>query len=203
MQDGAQLTFVIIGLTLLLLGWLIFRAGTRLLGIGLGAGFGFFLGEVLNVLLKVDRNIGLMITIGCSAVGGLGALIMIKAVTNFLFAVIGLLFGALLGRLGAEIHAAYNQTEFVFTKEAGFAIMGMAFFTAIVAIWLQRFIMILITSYMGATFLVAGVDYLQMHAWAFPAVLAAGVIWQGFVLGRIFSTRKYRKPPDRELMDRE
>src|SRR5690606_20372525 len=165
-------------------------------------GFGFFFGEVLNVLLKVDRDIGLMITIGCSAIGGLGALVMIRAVTNFLFALIGFLFGALVGRLGAEIHAAYHHTEFVLTQEAGIAIIATAVVTALIAIWLQRLIMILITSSLGATFLVAGVDYLQMHPLAFPAVLIAGVLWQSFVLGRIFKSRKHR-PPQREMQERQ
>jgi hypothetical protein len=198
-QSGAELTFVIIGLVLLLGGWLVFRFGTRLLGIALGAAMGFFIGEVLNVILKVDRDLGLMITIGCSAIGGLAALIMIRAVTNLLFAIIGLLFGALLGRLGAEIYAAMHHTEFIFSKEAGLAIMAVAIVTAIAAIWLQRLIMILTTSYMGATFLVAGVDYLTARPMSFPVILTAGIIWQAFILGRIFVSRKPKAPHRRAI----
>ncbi len=190
-QTESELVFTVVGLALLLGGWIIFRLGTRLLGVGLGAGFGFFIGEVLNVVLKVDRNLGLYITIGCSAIGALGAIFMIKAVTNFLFALIGFLFGALIGRIAAEVQADVNQVEFALNSQSGVIILVAAVVTALMAVWLQRLIMILITSYMGATFLVAGVDYLSIQPWAFPAVLSAGIFWQGYVLGRLF--RRSRK----------
>ncbi len=188
-QSESELLFTIAGLALLLGGWIIFRMGSKLLGVALGAGFGFFVGEILNVVLKVDRNQGLYITIGCSIVGTLAAMFMIRAISNFLFALIGLLFGALLGRLGSETYADYLGVEFVLNPQSGAIIGGVAIATALVAVWLQRLIMILITSYMGATFLVAGVAYLSMQPWAFPAVLAAGIVWQGFVLGRIMRRR--------------
>lgn len=194
-QSQEELVFILVGLVLLLGGWIVFRAGTRLLALALGAGFGFFLGEMLNVVLKVDRDVGLWITVGCSAVGGLGAVIMIRAVTNFLFALIGLLFGALMGRLGAEVYAQFHQVPFEINRDTGLAIAAVAGVTTILAVWLQRLIMILITSYMGATFLVAGVDALSIQPLAFPAVLGAGIIWQGFVLGRIFKKRKSAPKP--------
>lgn len=200
-QSESELVFTISGLVLLLGGWLIFRLGSRLLSVGLGAGFGFFIGEVLNVILKVDRSLGLYITIGCCAIGALGAIIMIKAVTNFLFALIGFLFGALLGRLGCEIYADWHQLEFAITPESGVVILAAAGITAVIAIWLQRFIMILITSYMGATFLVAGVAYLSMQPWAFPAVLAGGIIWQGYVLDKILR-RRPKPAPGRDVQEK-
>jgi hypothetical protein len=188
-QSESELVFTISGLVLLLFGWIIFRLGSRLISIGLGAGFGFFFGEVLNVVLEIDRNMGLYITIGCSMVGALFAMFMIRAATNFLFALIGFLFGALIGRVGSEIYLGTQQMDFAFNSETGIIILATAGVTAIMAVWLQRLIMILITSYMGATFLVAGVDYLTMQPWAFPAVLGGGVFWQGFILGRIFKRR--------------
>ena len=189
------------GLVLLLGGWIVFRAGSRLLALAMGAGFGFFIGEVLGVILKVDRQSSLLITAGCCAVGGIAALVMIRAVTNMLFAIIGLLFGALLGRVGAEIYAQMNHTEFVLSQQTGLIILGVAVAVALLSIWLQRLIMILVTSYMGATFLVAGVEYLSQRALAFPAVMAAGVIWQGFVLGRIFRVQHNRKRDKRRAAD--
>lgn len=197
---STDLTFVILGGVLLLFGWIIFRAGTRVFSLALGTGFGFFVGEVLNIILKVDRDYGLMITIGTSALGALLAFFMVRAVTNFLFALIGFLFGALLGRLIAEVHADMNQMEFVFTKEAGGAILVLGVVTGVLAIWLQRLIMILITSYMGATFVVAGVPLLSQYPMAFPAVLVIGILWQAMIMGRIFSTRK-RVAPSRRLED--
>ncbi len=194
---STDLTFVILGAVLLLFGWIIFRAGTRVFSLALGTGFGFFVGEVLNIILKVDRDFGLMITIGTSAVGALAAFFMVKAITNFVFAFIGFLFGALLGRLAAEVHADMNQTEFVFSKEAGGAILALGLVTGVLAMWLQRLIMILITSYMGATFLVAGVPLLSQYPIAFPAVLMAGILWQAMIMGRIFSRKK--TAPSRRL----
>lgn len=194
--SGAEATFVGVGVILLLFGWLVFRAGTRVLGMALGVGLGFFVGEVLNVVLKIDRESGLLLTLACCAIGGIAALFMLRAVTNFLFALIGLLFGALLGRLGAEVYASMQGHEFVFSQESGVVILGVAVATALVAVWLQRLIMILTTSYMGATFLVAGVPGLVTYPWSFPAVLVAGILWQGSIMGRIFSTRKRRRKPD-------
>src|SRR5690606_25871366 len=150
----------------------------------------FFIGEVLNVVLKVDRELGLYITIGCSVIGALGAIFLIKAVTNFLFAVLGFLFGALVGRIAAEVQADLSHVEFTLNSQSGIIILGAAIVTALLAVWLQRLIMILITSYMGATFLIAGVDYLSIQPWAFPAVLFAGIFWQGYVVQRIFRRRK-------------
>jgi len=193
-QSESELIFTISGIILLLGGWIIFRLGSRLLGVGLGAGFGFFFGEVINILLKIDRQTGLYVTIGCSVVGALAAIFMIRAVTNFLFALIGLLFGALLGRIGAEIYAAVNGAEFVLNSQSAMIIGPTALVTALMAVWLQRLIMILITSYMGATFLVAGVEYLSQQPWAFMAVLVAGIFWQGFVMGRIFKSRPKTEP---------
>lgn len=194
-QSETDLIFMLCGLALLLFGWLIFRMGTRLFSVGLGAGFGFFFGEVLSVVLEIDRDAGLYITIGCSIVGALFATFMIRAVTNFLFALIGFLFGALIGRVGSEIYMNSQQMDFAFTSESGIIILATAAVTAIIAVWLQRLIMILITSYMGATFLVAGSEYLSMQPWAFPAVLAGGVFWQGYVLGQMF--RRHRRKADK------
>lgn len=195
-QTESELLFTIYGLVLLLGGWIIFRVGTRLAGVALGVGFGFFIGEVLNVVLHVDRTMGLYVTIGCSIIGALGAIFMIKAVTNFLFATAGFLFGALLGRLGAEIYADWHQVPFTLDAHSASIILPAALVTALLAVFLQRLIMILVTSFMGATFLIAGVPALT-QPWAFPAVLAGGIFWQGFVLSRIFRRRKPRPAPER------
>lgn len=189
-QTESELIFIFAGLALLLFGWLIFLLGTRLLSVGLGTGFGFFFGEVLNVVLEVDRTMGLYITIGCSIIGALFAIFMIRAATNFLFALIGFLFGALIGRVASEMYLDTQQVEFTFNSQTGIIILATAGVTAIIAVWLQRLIMILITSFMGATFLVAGVEYLNAQPWAFPAALGLGVFWQGFVLGRLFRRRR-------------
>lgn len=195
-QSESELIFTLAGLALLLGGWIIFRLGSKLLSVALGAGFGFFVGEVLNVILEVDRSQGLYITIGCSIVGTLAAMFMIRAINNFLFALIGLLFGALIGRLGSEMYANYQGAEFALNPQSGIIIGCAAIVTALVAVWLQRLIMILITSYMGTTFLVAGVEYLSMQPLAFPAVLAAGIVWQWYVLGRLL--RRKPRPAQRK-----
>lgn len=194
--SGAEATFVGVGIILLLFGWLVFRAGTRVLGVGLGVGLGFFVGEVLNIVLKIDRESGLLLTLACCAIGGIAALFLLRAVTNFLFALIGFLFGALLGRLGSEVYATMEGQEFVLSQESGMIILGVAVFTALLAVWLQRLIMILTTSYMGATFLVAGVPALVAYPWSFPAVLVSGILWQSSIMGRIFATKKRRRKPD-------
>lgn len=192
-----ELVFALGGLAMLLFGWLIFRLGTRLLGVALGAGFGFFIGEVLGVVLQADRNTGLYITVACSIVGALGAIFLIKAVTNFLFALIGFLFGALVGRIGADIYAHSQQVPFELASEHGVIILVTAIVVALLAVLLQRWIMILITSYMGATFLVAGVDMLAQQPLAFPVVLVLGILWQGYAANRLFrDRRKYRQNRD-------
>lgn len=188
-ESESELLFLIAGVILLIGGWLIFKLGSRLLGVALGAGFGFFLGEVLNVILKIDRDTGLYITIGCSFLGAIAAIFMIRAVTNFLFALIGFLFGALIGRLGYESYASYQQIEFAITAESGIIILAAAGICALLAVWLQRLIMILITCYMGATFLAGGLTWFETRPWGFPALFLGGIIWQAFILGRIFDIK--------------
>lgn len=92
------------------------------------------------------------------------------------------------------MYADFNGTAFALNSESAMIILPAAAITALLAVWLQRLIMILITSYMGATFLVAGVEYLSDKPLAFPLVLGAGIFWQGFVLGRIFRRRRRQEP---------
>ena len=178
------------GLALLLFGWIIFKLGTRLFGIGLGGAVGFFLGEILNILLKIDRNTGLYVSIGCGIVGALAAMFFLRAVTNFLFAVIGFLVGALMGRIGAEIFSQMNHAEFGLNSQTGAIIIGLAIMMALLAVWMQRLIMIFATSYVGALFFVTSIDELAALPWSFPAVLVAGILWQWMILGRLLKRRK-------------
>jgi hypothetical protein len=53
---------------------------------------------------------------------------------------------------------------------------------------MQKYIMIIITSYIGATFLVAGVDYLQTHEpWSTPLVVVAAIAWQIVLVTRLIT----------------
>lgn len=200
-QSESELLFIVLGIALLLGGWLIFLLGTRILSIGVGVGLGFFIGEILSIVLKVDRNTGLYVAIGCAVMGGLGALLIIKAVSNFLFAVLGLLLGAMVGRIAAEVYADWHNIPFALNSQSAVIILPAAIISALAAIWMQRFIMILITSYMGSIFLAESIPYLSRQAWGFIALFLFGIAWQLFVVGRMFRKSRQRDEVKKSLKE--
>lgn len=187
---SSDLIFVVSGLFLCLFGSIIFCFGTKLIGLGLGMGFGFFLGELTNAFMQSDENLGNFILLGFTIVGAVASLFIIKSITNLIFGILGFLFGLLLGRFGLELYSSYNGTSFELGQTNSIIIFGIAGAVAFLAILLQRYIMIFISSYIGSTFLFSGVTYLSERESSFMVILVFSIIWQTYILGRLFRDRK-------------
>lgn len=196
MQTDEQVIFTIIGTGLCLGGWAVFYLGTRVLGLALGLGFGFFFGELLAMVLKLDTQPANLVSLACALLGAFGGLVLMRATTTFAFGLAGFLFGALLGRLGLEIHAEVNRETFRFTTESSVIVLLAAATMGVLAVWLQKYVMIVITSYIGANFLVEGVDALaKAWPWSFLAILLAGILWQWVLVSRLLTDDGRRRPP--------
>lgn len=195
MQSEAQVIYTIVGAGLCVGGWALFWVGSRLLGVALGVAFGFFFGELLGIVLKLEANAALLAQLTCSILGALGGLMAMRAASTFAFALAGFLFGALLGRLGSELYAQWHHETYAFTTQVAIAVAASGGVMAVLALLMQKYIMIVITSYVGATFLVPSVEVLANHEpWATPAVILASILWQVILLTRLITSRRAAEP---------
>ncbi|MGI8905460.1 MAG: DUF4203 domain-containing protein [Candidatus Sumerlaeaceae bacterium] len=188
MQTETQVIYTILGAVLCLGGWAIFWLGSRLLGLALGMAFGFFFGDLLGLVLKLDENATVLVLLACSIMGAFGGLLLMRAATTFVFGLAGFLFGALLGRMGCEMYAEVKQETYAFTAPIAVIVIAAGMVMGVLAFWMQKYIMILITSYVGSTFLVAGVEWLQQHEpWSVPGVTLLAIGWQMLLVMRLIA----------------
>lgn len=192
MEVNAELVLTVLGAALCLCGWIMFWIGSRLLGIGLGLGFGFVFATLLGHVMRIQPGGQALVLLSCSLFGALGGFLLVRAVTTFLFGILGFLFGALLGRIGVDVYyLVNNQAIPALTTVTGGVIVGCGAFVALMALWLQKYILILITSYVGASFLVVGVPYLQAHeVWALLGLFGFAVLWQSFLASLLLRPRQ-------------
>lgn len=188
MPNETEVLLTIFGFALASGGWAIFHLGTRLIGVTIGLGFGFGFGYLLAMVLQLTGNVASLIEMACALLGAFGGLLLVRAVTNFAFGATGFLFGALLGRLASEMYLQSQGQPFAFTQDVVLGILASAIAVGLLALWLKRLIIILVTSYVGATFLTAGVPWLeQSEPTSVLAVFLIAVAWQSFLAGRLLS----------------
>ena len=200
LQNQIETIFTIVGVVLCLGGWVIFYWGTRLSGIGLGLGLGYVFGELLSRVIALQATQQDVLVLVCSVVGAVAGFILIRAATRIAFFFSGFLFGAMIGRLLALLVVS-RQVGAVFTwdNQAITIVIVSAVVTGLLALFLQRHLVIVITSFIGANYLVVGVAYLnQMPVPAMLAVFVLAVLWQGFLVKALFpgSRRRLSAPPD-------
>ena len=194
MQSEAEVILTIFGAALCLGGWVIFWMGSRLVGMALGMGFGFVFGDLLAILLKLPAGSAALVLFGCTLMGAFGGLFAMRAVTNFVFALNGFLFGALLGRMGADVYFQIKHAPFDFTGPVIAAILAGAIAMALLAIYLQKHIVIVTTSYIGAAFLTASIRFFLHHKpWSFLCIFLAAIIWQVILVTRLLDSGKNAK----------
>ncbi len=194
-QTHAEILMTIFGGALCLGGWVIFYFGTRLVGLGMGLGAGYLLGEGITLAVQLKGSEQDMAVLVCCLLGAVAGLFLIRAATAFLFFVMGFLFGALLGRLGSQIWLIGPGQPFAFTSQTITAILVSAMVLGILAAWLQRFVIIIITSFVGANFLVAGIAYLrQVELAGFAAAFALAVAWQVLFVTNLVKPSRRRRP---------
>lgn len=195
MDQNFQVLIAIFGAALCLGGWVLFWVGSRLIGVAIGMGFGFVFGEALCYVLKLHASPVPLVLLACSLLGAIGGIFFVRAVTALLFGLMGFLFGALIARVGVDLYYATKETEFAFTPAVIAIILGSGVLLAIFAIVLQKAIVIIVTSYIGASFLVLGVPAAAAHMpVAFLAIFVASVIWQAILVTQLIPD----KPPPPE-----
>lgn len=188
-----EILLTIVGAALCLGGWVLFYVGSRVVGIGLGLGLGFVFGTALNIVLRVGGNAEQLVLLSCSLLGAIGGFFFVRVATNFLFAAVGFLFGALLARVGADIHFARQNQPFEFTPVIVGVIAGVGFAGALGAVWIQKLIIIIVTSFIGASFLAEGHTMPRAHEPIFfLAIMATAVIWQFFLVKQLLAPGRKR-----------
>jgi hypothetical protein len=191
-QDQSQTLLTIAGVLMCLAGWLLFRLGTRVAGMGIGMGLGFGLGNVAASVAKLPPDQA-MLAMGAGAlIGIIGGLLLVKALTNYLFAITGFLFGALLARLALETYSAMNEQTFVLNSTSSLILLGGSAVGAVLAVMAKKTIMVVVTAYVGTTLLSMAFPVIATSSGYFWAILATSIMWQGFVFERI--SRPRRKP---------
>jgi hypothetical protein len=179
MQTESDALFTIFGASLCLGGWIVFYMGSRLVGVALGAALGFVFGTAVGIVLKLPESPSMLIQLSCGLLGGFGGLVFMKAATSFLFGLTGFLFGLMLGRLGSEVYFEIRKMGFAFTNEVILAIVASGTIVGLLAVWMQKYIMILVTSFIGASFLSESVGFLKQHQPLSDAVLiVVAIFWQ-------------------------
>jgi hypothetical protein len=191
MQTDAQVIYTIYGAGLCLGGWAIFWLGSKLLGLALGLAFGFVFGDLLGLVLKLDANAALLVLLACSLLGAFGGLLLMRAATTFLFGLAGFLFGALLGRLGSELYAEMQHFDYAFNTNVAIAVAASGAIMAALTLLMRKYVIIVITSYMGATFLVAGLDFLTLRQpWSEVGVTLAAIFWQVLLVTQLIKSKR-------------
>lgn len=198
-QTQMETILTIAGALLCLGGWVIFFFGSRLAGIGIGLGFGFGFGQLLAAILDISGTHEDMLVLACCAVGAFAGLVVVRAVTTLLFFITGFLFGALIGRALGIAAAAMREMPFGYDGTTITIVLVSALLVGLLAVWLQAHVIIVVTSFVGANFLVAGVEYLrQMPGPALLAVFVLGVMWQVVFVTRLAPRRRKHRRDDDE-----
>lgn len=195
MDQNFQVLIAIFGAALCLGGWVLFWVGSRLIGVAIGMGFGFVFGEALCYVLKLQGTAVPLVLLACSLLGAIGGVFFVKAVTALLFGAMGFLFGALIARVGVDLYFSTKDMEFAFSPPVIAIIVGSGVMVAILAIVLQKAIVIIVTSYVGASFLVLGVPAAAAHMpIAFVGIFIVSVLWQAILVTQLIPDR----PPPSE-----
>jgi hypothetical protein len=96
-QTEAQTILTIIGAVLCLGGWFLIYLGTRVAGLSAGLAGGLVLGQILVGLFGVEQETSGWWIIACALLGAGIGLVVMMAATRLVFAITGLLLGALIG----------------------------------------------------------------------------------------------------------
>ncbi len=187
--------FLLVGSLLCAGGWLVLWLGSRLLGIGVGMAVGFVFGMLFGLILDMSGATLHLVAFACAALGGFGGVFLIRAVSAWLFSLVGFLFGLLIARVGYQIYAELSGLSSELSVSAAVAIVLVAVGVALLTLWLRKYVLILATSFMGATFLCAGVA--QLHdwlPWSFLGLFVGSLFWQS-ALSRAARPRKKEKSP--------
>lgn len=191
MDPNLQVIIVILGAAMCVGGWVLFWVGSRLIGIVFGMGFGFVFGQLLAIAMDLQgQGVGLVL-VACSLMGAIGGFFLMRAATTLMFALIGFLFGALLGRIGIQVYNVVQDLPFQLSAISIATILASGVAMALLALWLQKAIVVVVTSYMGAAFLTTSVPWLAAHyPWGFLGVFVIAALWQTILVTRLLESKR-------------
>ncbi|MGB9692737.1 MAG: hypothetical protein ACPL7D_11290 [Candidatus Sumerlaeaceae bacterium] len=192
--DTLLLTF---GVILCFGGWVALWLGSRLIGAVFGLGLGFVFGVAFSLALGMEAGAAALLQLGCSLMGAIGGVFFIRALNSFLLALVGFLFGILVARLILQMHAGLGGQPYTLTPQIAIILVVVGAAGAGGALWIRRTLAIVVTAFVGATFLCAGFAPLHdMLPWSFVALLLASLAIQMF-LSRLFSRKRASKQAGR------
>lgn len=175
-----QAILLIVGLLLCLGGWVALWLGMRLVGAAFGLGLGFIFGNAFCFALGLGGGTRALVELGCAFLGAVGGIFFIRALTSFLVTVVGFLLGVMLARLGFEMLSSAAGHPYVLTPRVALVAVGGGALMAMVALWLRRQLVIVITAFVGTSFLCAALPLLdRLLPWSFVAVFIASLVVQG------------------------
>ena len=184
-----QVVLWILGSLLCFGGWIVLWLGSRMIGATFGLGMGFCFGFVFAVALDLDPGPKALVELGCALMGAVGGVLLIRALNTFVLLLVGFLFGVLLGRLGVQIYAGVAQVSYKLTPNLALLIVLVGAASAGLALWLRRTLAIVITAFVGTSFLCASLGMLQRNLpWSFALLLALSLFIQSS-LSRLMKPR--------------
>lgn len=184
---NAQMIYFLFGMILCVGGWLALWLGTRLIGAVMGLGLGFVFGFVFSLVLGLDLGARSLVELGCSVMGAVGGIFFIRALNSFILALVGFLFGILFARLGIQVYCAAYNISYALTPQTALVLVIVGAVTAAGALWLRRGIAIVVTAFVGTSFVTASAPFLyQLLPWSFVGVLGGSLLIQN-LLSRLFS----------------
>lgn len=187
---NAQTIYLLFGTILSVGGWLALWLGTRLLGAVMGLGLGFVFGLAFSLALGLDLGARSLVELGCSVMGAVGGVLFIRALNSFILALVGFLFGILLARLGVQLYCAAYNISYELTPQTALVYVVIGAITAAGALWLRRGIAIVVTAFVGTSFLTTSVPFLyQLLPWSFVGIFGGSLVIQN-LLSRLFSLRR-------------
>lgn len=154
--DGILL---IAGVLLCLMGFVAVRAGTYLIGCVMGLAFGFAFGVILAEVLQLGGESDALILLATSALGIFTGFFLVKTVTWLVFGLAGFLFGAFLGRVLFDLTAGLSGLPGERGAILYITLLAAGLLGAFLGVALKRYLLIVITSFIGAQFIIAAVRF--------------------------------------------
>lgn len=204
LPDGAQAVFdrlgllpIVVGAAMCAAGWLLYWCSLQFIGaVLLGAG-GLLAGDALAQLFDlagVERG---LVAYGLAFLGVLLGMGMARLVHRLAIFLLGWALGAaFFFWLVAPIR---GDTAWDWMSSDAFLAFGTPIFgllTGLLAIALERYIVILATSLLGAALVAHGMEWPPTD-WRFPALMVAGIVIQTIV-SRPWKKRPRRDDPDED-----
>ncbi len=169
------------GVGLALFGWSLYWMGTLLIGIILGSAIGLFFALFGATMLEMPENTALLI----SGLGGiLGAVLgafMMRMIQNYFFFLVGALLGAPLGwKIMQMPSIAAQEWAQGGGADAGAVALG-ALIGGGILLLCRRYIIIIVTSLIGASMIAVSVPSDRPELIALPSFVIALVIQTGML----------------------